>query len=87
MFTHVMACSLTELPSDVAIKSLHRFGAPTAVLISTRWSEPLSGRELHPLKSSASHARTFSPKLTNLGDFRWTIREKSAKDKTEDFLP
>jgi len=55
-FTHVMACTLAEsakLPSTPK--------APTASLplraasIATGWSEPVPGRELHPLKSSAFH--------------------------------
>jgi hypothetical protein len=35
--------------------------ASAAVSIATGWSEPVPGRELHPLKSSAFARRTFSP--------------------------
>src|SRR5882762_748267 len=43
--------------------------APTASLpplpasIATGWSEPVPGRDLHPLKSSAFSRRTFSPTI------------------------
>ena len=36
------------------------FVASTAASIATGWSEPVPGRELHPLKSSAFSRRTFS---------------------------
>jgi hypothetical protein len=37
------------------------FVASAAASIAAGWSEPVPGRELHPLKSSAFSRRTFSP--------------------------
>jgi len=55
-------CSLTlwpaRSPSRLAtlyIESSDSFVASAAVSIATGWSEPVPGRELHPLKSSAFH--------------------------------
>ena len=45
-------------PSRLAtlyIESSGSFVASAAVSIATGWSEPVPGRELHPLKSSAFH--------------------------------
>src|SRR5206468_7534243 len=45
-------------PSRLAtlyIESSDSFVASTAASIATGWSEPVPGRELHPLKSSAFH--------------------------------
>ena len=42
------------------IESSDRFVASAAVSIATGWNEPVPGRELHPLKSSAFPRRTFS---------------------------
>ena len=50
-----MACTLAESPSDPLIESSDSFVASAAVSIATGWSEPVPGRELHPLKSSAFH--------------------------------
>ena len=50
-------------PSRLAtlyIESSDSFVASAAVSIVTGWSEPVPGRELHPLKSSAFSRRTFS---------------------------
>src|SRR5947209_14934834 len=49
-------------PSRLAtlyIESSDSFVASTAASISTGWSEPVPGRELHPLKSSAFHGALF----------------------------
>ena len=54
-FTHVMACMLAESLNDPFIESSDSFVASAAVSIATGWSEPVPGRELHPLKSSAFH--------------------------------
>src|SRR4029077_13398074 len=44
------------------IESSDSFVASTAASIaSTRWSEPVPGPELHPLKSSAFSRRTVTP--------------------------
>jgi hypothetical protein len=51
-------------PSRLAtlyIESSDSFVASAAVSIATGWSEPVSGRELHPLKSSAFSRRTVTP--------------------------
>ena len=45
----------------LSIESSDSFVASAAVSIATGWSEPVPGRELHPLKSSAFSRRTFSP--------------------------
>jgi len=41
--------------ATLSIESSNSFVASTAVSIATGWNEPVSGRELHPLKSSAFH--------------------------------
>ena len=49
-------------PSRLAtlyIESSDSFVASAAVSIVTGWSEPVPGRELHPLKSSAFHGALF----------------------------
>ena len=41
--------------ATLSIESSDSFVPSTAVSIATGWSEPVPGRELHPLKSSAFH--------------------------------
>src|ERR1700686_2516010 len=41
------------------IESSDSFVASAAVSIATGWSEPVPGRDLHPLKSSAFHGALF----------------------------
>jgi hypothetical protein len=41
--------------ATLSIESSHSFDASTAASIATGWSEPVPGRELHPLKSSVFH--------------------------------
>ena len=41
------------------IESSDNFVASAAASIATGWSEPVPGRELHPLKSSAFHGALF----------------------------
>jgi len=41
------------------IESSDSFVASAAASIATGWSEPVPGRELHPLKSSAFHGALF----------------------------
>ena len=41
--------------ATLSIESSDSFVASAAVSIATGWSEPVPGRELHPLKSSAFH--------------------------------
>jgi len=51
-------------PSRLAtlyIESSDSFVASTIVSIATGWSEPVPGREFHPLKSSAFSRRTVTP--------------------------
>src|SRR5206468_1911221 len=55
-------------PSRLAtlyIESSDSFVASTAASISTGWSEPVPGRELHPLKSSAFHGALFRQLAAN----------------------
>ncbi len=54
-------------PSRLAtlyIESSDSFVASAAVSIATGWSEPVPGRELHPLKSSAFHGALFRQQTT-----------------------
>jgi hypothetical protein len=43
----------------LSIESSDSFVASAAVSIATGWSEPVPGRELHPLKSSAFHGALY----------------------------
>ncbi len=43
----------------LSIESSDSFVASAAASIATGWSEPVPGRELHPLKSSAFHGALF----------------------------
>src|SRR6266496_3259328 len=43
----------------LSIESSDSFVASAAVSFATGWSEPVPGRELHPLKSSAFHGALF----------------------------
>src|SRR5262249_14124450 len=45
--------------ATLSIESSDSFVASTIVSIATGWSEPVPGRELHPLKSSAFHGALF----------------------------
>src|SRR5215471_6901836 len=45
--------------SRLATLSIDSSVASTAVSIATGWNEPVPGRELHPLKSSAFHGALF----------------------------
>src|SRR5215831_11355198 len=45
--------------ATLSIESSASFVASTAVSIATGWSEPVPGRELHPLKSSALHGALY----------------------------
>jgi hypothetical protein len=89
-FNHVMACTLGESPSDLYTESSDSFVASAAASIATGWSEPVPGRELHPLKSSAFHGarlrqlrrlRSWSPPITPvcrlIGNLQRTTRSVS----------
>src|ERR1017187_72523 len=52
--------------ATLSIESSGSFVASAAVSIATGWSEPVPGRELHPLKSSAFSRRTFTPTTQDL---------------------
>src|SRR5215470_9267628 len=52
------ACSRSRL-ATLSIENSDSFVAFTIVSIATGWSEPVPGRELHPLKSSAFHGALF----------------------------
>jgi hypothetical protein len=56
------------------IESSDSFVASTAASIATGWSEPVPGRELHPLKSSAFSRRTVSP--TTISTRKWRSPSK-----------
>jgi hypothetical protein len=43
----------------LSIESSDSFVASAAVSIATGWSEPVPGRELHPLKSSAFYGALY----------------------------
>jgi len=45
--------------ATLSIESSGSFVASVAVSIATGWSEPVPGRESHPLKSSAFHGALF----------------------------
>ena len=49
--------------ATLSIKSSDSFVASAIVSIATGWSEPVPGRELHPLKSSAFHGALFRQPL------------------------
>jgi len=56
-------------PSRLAtlyIESSDSFVASTAASIATGWSEPVPGRELHPLKSSAFHGALLRQQRSEL---------------------
>jgi hypothetical protein len=50
-----MACTLAESPSHPVHRKLRQVRGSAAASIATGWSEPVPGRELHPLKSNAFH--------------------------------
>jgi hypothetical protein len=55
-------------PATLSIESSDSFVASAAVSIATGWSEPVPGRDLHPLKSSAFSRRTVSPIVLRVTD-------------------
>src|ERR1044071_6849675 len=65
--------------ATLSIESSDSFVASTAVSIATGWNEPVPGRELHPLKSSAFHGallRQLSGGQRQLRD-RWSAGDGS----------
>src|SRR5690348_1330695 len=64
--------------ATLSIESSDSFVASAAVPIATGWSEPVPGRELHPLKSSAFHGALFrQPSCKQLRSNR--VRSKKIK--------
>ena len=62
-----MDCTLAESPSDLYTEGSNSFVASAAASIATGWSEPVPGRELHPLKSSAFHGALLRQLTVKLG--------------------
>ena len=54
-----VASCVRLLTEALSIESSDSFVASAAASIATGWSEPVPGRELHPLKSSAFHGARF----------------------------
>src|ERR1700740_2864652 len=52
--------------TTLSIESSDSFLSPAAVPIATGWNEPVPGRELHPLKSSAFHGALFHQSMVRL---------------------
>ena len=50
---------LAKSPRTLYTDSSDSLAASAAASIVTGWSEPVPGRELHPLKSSAFHGALF----------------------------
>src|SRR6267142_6835396 len=61
------------------IDSYDSFVASAAATIATGWSEPVPGRELHPLKSSAFHGALFRPTTTSGHSHRAALRLGSTR--------
>ncbi|MGC9293531.1 MAG: hypothetical protein ACP5EP_12570, partial [Acidobacteriaceae bacterium] len=58
-FTQVAACALAEsLLRPLYIEGSSGFVASTAASIATGWSDPVPGRDLRPLLTSAFSRRT-----------------------------
>src|SRR5215469_4780631 len=65
-----------RLPSRLAtlyIESSDSFVASAAVSIATGWSEPVPGRELHPLKPSAFSRRTCNGDASTVARSHWSV--------------
>ena len=61
-FTHVTAYRLAESPTaTLSIGGFSGFVTSTAAPIATGWSEPVPGRDFHPLKTSAFHGAQLAP--------------------------
>src|SRR5437764_1103557 len=67
-FRGLVGCSLALRPACsrdrravLCVGGLDGFVASTAAPTATGWSEPVAGRELHPLKISTFSRRTASP--------------------------
>jgi len=56
--------------ATLSIESSDSFVASAAVSIATGWNEPVPGRELHPLKSSASHGALFQQLAQSLASLQ-----------------
>ena len=59
VFTRVRACLLAGSPKAIRyIRGFSRFVTSTTAPIATGWSDPVPGRDLHPLKNNAFPRRT-----------------------------
>ena len=83
-----MASMLAESPSDLFIESSDSSVASAAASIASGWNEPVPGRELHPLKTSAFHC-ALSRQLTGIvsampynGAHRWPSPLAQDSDRT-----
>jgi hypothetical protein len=65
----------------LSIESSDSFVASAAVSIATGWSEPVPGRELHPLKSSAFHGALYRQLLLEI-----LIAEPKLENYSEDHV-
>src|SRR5215813_3981554 len=79
--------------ATLSIESSDSFVAYAAVSIATGWNEPVPGRELHPLKSSAFHGALFRQLPNQFGCVRRVgsqARERidtgSSADSVQDFF-
>ena len=66
-FTRVTACRLAESPyATLYTEGSDGFVASTAAPIATGWSDPVPGRDFHPLWTSAFSRRTVIAMLQQL---------------------
>ena len=73
-FTHVTACSSRSRLATLYTESSDSFVASAAVSIASGWSEPVPGREFHPLESSAFHGALLR-QLRRVGSVRGRSRD------------
>ena len=76
--------------ATLSIESSDSFVASAAVSIATGWSEPVPGRELRPLKSSAFSRRAFSPTTIRFPSFRvadYPLGSCKAANRPQPVLP
>jgi hypothetical protein len=88
-FTHVMAARSPSRQAALSIESSDSFVA-SAASIATGWSEPVPGRELHPLKSSAFHGallreppcnrRIYSMESIRVVEAHFNVRNEQSGD-------
>ena len=64
-FLQVMACTLSESPGDPFHRKLRQLRCLHCASIASEWSEPVPGRELHPLKSITFHGALLRQQSTS----------------------